>query len=337
MTVNPSSPEEAPAPPASTVSREKVELRILPRNSIQGSRRRPVFGRGFFRRFVSLGGAALVYLALLGIGAALFLFGLAGTAGPYEEALRGRLTPRGYLYAMGIGVVFFLLVLRALQVDLNRRWKGPERPRDKGERKEPWNWDYPWSTSWMAPDGEIVDVSTLGLVTFFAFVALSNALWLSGEPFFYVFLAFLDLLALAILAGVLRKLFQAVRFRRPVVIWEEIPVHPGGALKGRIAFPRDVRATGPARLTLRCVREQRDGAEDNDVFAVYRETREIPLPGEPGEPLDVLSFSFQVPRDLPGTSLVKKEPIYWQVVAEVPVAGPDLEVAFLAPVYQKRG
>ena len=75
-----------------------------------------MFGRGFFRRFVSLGGGALVFLALLGIGAALFLFGLAGTAGPYEEALRGRLTPRGYLYAMGIGMVFFLLVLRALQV-----------------------------------------------------------------------------------------------------------------------------------------------------------------------------------------------------------------------------
>ena len=189
----------------------------------------------------------------------------------------------------------------------------------------------------MLPDGEHFESSLLGKVTFFAFVALCNTLWFAGEPFFYIFLTFLDLIALAVLAGILRKAFQSVRFRRPVVIWEEIPVHPGGALKGRIAFPRDVRATGPARLTLRCVREQRDGAEDNDVFAVYRETREIPLPGEPGEPLDVLSFSFQVPRDLPGTSLVKKEPIYWQVVAEVPVAGPDLEVAFLAPVYQKRG
>lgn len=193
----------------------------------------------------------------------------------------------------------------------------------------------------MAPMGESVDNSILGRVTFFAFVALFNGAWLSGEPFFYVFLPLLDLLALYVLYRILRKGVQSVRFRRPVVIWEEIPAYVGSQLQGRIAFPRDVRATGPTRLTLRCVTEDgKTGAygetlADSAVFAIYRETREIPLPGEPGEPLDVLSFSFKIPHDLPGNSLLKKDPVYWQVVANVPVSGPDLEVAFLAPVYQK--
>ena len=193
----------------------------------------------------------------------------------------------------------------------------------------------------MTPEGDDVDSSMLGTVTFFAVVALFNALWLTGETFFYIFLTLLDLLALYVLYRLLRKGVQSVRFRTPVVIWEEIPVYPGSPLQGRVAFPRDVRAMGPTRLTLRCVREnQRPESEASpypEVNAVYRETYEVPLPGEPGEPLDILSFSFKVPRDQPGTALLNNEPVYWQLVVAVPVAGPDLEVAFLAPIYQKRG
>ena len=328
----------------STVSREKEQLRISPRSTLLSPDSGSVFGRGFFGLFFRLSATAiLVYLALLAAGAAVFVFGVAGTFGPYQEEL-ARYNPRIFLYAIGIGGVFFLLVLRALQVELNRqRLKSPRRPREKGAKKAPWTYDYPWSTSWMAPDGENhFETSLLGKVTFFAFVALCNTLWFSGEPFWYIFLTFLDLIALAVLFGILRKTFKSVRYRRPVVIWDEIPVHPGNVLQGRIAFPRDVRPRGPTRLTLRCVDEERArgglGVEgtDREVFAIYRETREIPLPGNPGEPLDVLSFAFQVPRNLPGTNLQTSGPTYWQVVAEVPVAGPDLEVAFLAPVYQKR-
>lgn len=336
MSVTPPSPEEGPVPETSTISREKEKLRLHPRAAIVPPGRGSVFGRRFFGLFFSMSAAAmLIFPALLAVGASVFLFGLAGTAGPYEEGLRASYSPRIFPYAMGIGAVFFLLVLRALQVELNRHWRRPERPRRKGDREKPWTWDYPWSASWMMPEGEHVESSLLGKVTFFAFVALCNTLWFAGEPFFYIFLTFLDLIALAVLASILRKAFQSVRFRRPVVIWEEIPVHPDGVLQGRIAFPRDVRPTGPTRLTLRCVVEER--GDFDEAYAVYRETLPIPLPGAPGEPLDVLSFSFKVPRNLPGNSLHVREPVYWQVAVEVPVAGPDLEVAFLAPVYQKRG
>lgn len=330
MTDMPSSSEEAPAPDAPTVSREKVLLTIAPRAALVLPGTGSGFGRGFFRRLVALGSGALVYLALMAIGIAVFLYGLAGNAaGPYK-------------IVAACGAVFFLLVLRAFQVALNRRRERLPRPRQKEDKRAPWTWDYPWSKSWMAPEGEDVNSNLLGSVTFFAVVALSNTLWLSGETFFYIFLTLFDLLALYVLYRLFRKGVQSVRFRRPVVIWEEIPVHQGGLLRGRIAFPRDVRAMGPTRLTLRCVLENKssgpsgEASPDADVYAVYRETHEVPLPGEPGEPLDVLSFSFQVPRDQPGTALLKTEPVYWHLVANVPVAGPDLEVAFLAPIYSKR-
>lgn len=317
--------EESTAPQTPTVSREKVLLGIASRDKVVLPGTGSGFGRGFFRRLAALGTGVLVYLALLAIGMAVFLFGLAGNeAGPYK-------------IVAACGAVFFLLVLRALQVDLNRKRERRPRPRQKEDKKAPWTWDYPWSTSWMAPDGEHVDSSLLGSVTFFAVVALCNTLWLAGETFFYIFLTLLDLLALYFLWRLLRKGVQSVRFRTPVVIWDAIPVYPGDPLQGKIAFPRDVRAVGPTRLTLRCMLENQTGAgQESDVFAVYRETYEVPLPGEPGEPLDVLSFSFKVPRDQPGTALLKKEPVYWHLVVNVPVAGPDLEVAFLAPIYQKR-
>jgi hypothetical protein len=329
MNATPPPPEEATeeglASNKPTVSREKVLLGIASRDKIATPGTGSGFGRGFFRRLAALGTGVLVYLALLAIGLAIVVFGLSGNeAGPYK-------------IVAACGAVFFLLVLRALQVNLNRKRERRPRPRQKDEKRAPWTWDYPWSTNWMAPDGEDVDSSLLGSVTFFAVVALCNTLWLTGETFFYIFLTLLDLLALYFLWRLLRKGVQSVRFRKPVVIWEEIPVYPGKPIKGKIAFPRDVRAMGPTRLTLRCMVEKQAGVgQDSDVFAIYRETYEVPLPGEPGEPLDVLSFSFQVPRDQPGTALMKNEPVYWHLVVNVPVAGPDLEVAFLAPIYRKR-
>lgn len=333
MPATPPPPEEA-LPETPTFSRERMKIRVPMRSSIATPDKGSVFGRGFLLRFVDLGGGALIFMALLSATGAVFLFGLLGTIGFFAEE-QARYSPRIFPYAMGIGAVLFLLVLRALQVELNRRREGPPRRPRRKDKSEPWTWDYPWSTSWMLPDGEDVDSSILGKMSFLAFVAICNTLWYSGEPFFYIFLTFLDLIALALLVATLRKVLQSLRFRRPVVIWQEIPVYLGGVLEGRIAFPRNVRPTGPAKLTLRCVVEKRGTFDES--FAVYRQTKEIPLSGGSSEPLDALSFSFKVPRSERGTDLLDRSATYWQVVAEVPVAGPDLEVAFLAPIYQKRG
>ena len=64
------------------------------------------------------------------------------------------------------------------------------------------------------------------------------------------------------------------------------------------------------------------------------ETREIPLPGK--DPLESIDFAFEIPYDQPGTDLTAEKPAYWQIVASVPLTGPDLETVFLAPVYQHK-
>ncbi|HVG09565.1 MAG TPA: hypothetical protein VNM67_17825 [Thermoanaerobaculia bacterium] len=331
--------EEVTAPaPESTISREKEKLWVTPsRGMIAWPGTSLVFGRGFFRRFRKLGTRAWLFLGFLTIGMAIFLVGLAGTIGPFKEGLSDSGQPTTFHGAMAVGIVLILMALRMLQVALADTGRS-ELPPNK-ERKAPWTWDYPWSKDWMRPDyGEHVGDTLLGRVMFFAMVALANAAWLTGEGCIHAILVVLDLVALLVLYNTLHRAFQSVRFRTPVVIWEEIPVFPGNLLQGRIAFPRDLRAMGPTRLSLRCVRDEKvseGGPANHQPCAIYQEIRKIPLPGEPGEPLDVLSFSFKVPGDMPGTNLVKNEPVYWQVVLSVPVSGPDLEAAFLAPIYQR--
>ena len=103
MSATPASPEEAPSRrPRPSPGRKKSSIFTRARRSPPGTG--SVFGRGFFRRFFSMSAtASLVFPALLAIGAGVFLFGLAGTVGPYEEGLRASYSPRIFPYAMGIG------------------------------------------------------------------------------------------------------------------------------------------------------------------------------------------------------------------------------------------
>lgn len=323
-----------------TVSREKERVVAPPRSAVPVPGAGPVFGRGFFRLFRE-SGIGCFFLVFLAVGSALFLFGLAGTFGPYKEGLRENGDPRFFLGAMAFGTVFCLVTLRMMQVALtetaNKRGK-------KGSKAEPWTWDHPWREDWMPPDYTGGGSGTvLGRVAFLALLGLFNVVWASPSWLLKGIVAFFDLFGLLILYDSLQKLYQWVRFRRPVVIWETLPAFLGGPLRGRVAFARGVRAAGPPRLTLRCVRDEwvESGSGKNrrsnlEPHAIYRQTIEVPLPGPPGEPLDVVDFAFDLPAGEPGTDLSKGEAVYWQVLVDVPLPGPNLETVFLAPVYSKR-
>lgn len=322
-----------------TVSREKERVIAPPRSAVPVPGAGPVFGRGFFRLFRE-SGIGWFFLLFLAVGSALFLFGLAGTVGPYKEGLRENGDPRFFLGAMAFGTVFCLVTLRMLQVALTET---ANKPGKKGRKAEPWTWDHPWREDWMPPDYTGGGGAVLGRVAFLALIGLFNVAWLSGSWVFRAIIVLLDLFALLIVYDTLHKIYQWVRFRRPVVIWETLPAFLGSQLRGRVAFARGVRAAGPPRLTLRCVRDEwiTTGSGKNrrnqlEPHAIYRQTIEIPLPGAPGEALDVIDFAFDLPTDQPGTDLSKGEAVYWQVLVDVPLPGPNLDTVFLAPVYQKR-
>jgi hypothetical protein len=315
----------------------KERIIAPPRSAVPSPGAGSVFGRGFFRNLRAAGGGGCFLLFFMSIGAGLFLFGVAGTFGPYKEGLRENGDPRFFLGAMAMGSVFFLVALRMLQLILTGV-QNERRPR--GNEKEPWTWDHPWSTGWMKPDYTGSGAGTvLGRVAFLALLGIFNVAWASGMLLFKIIISIFDLLGLLIIYDSVQKIVQWIRVRQPVVIWSQVPAFLGERLEGRIAFARRVAAQGPAKLTLRCVEDdwverQSDKHQTRELepFAVYKAEQEVELSGDS----DVVDFAFDLPRDQPGTNLGKAEAVYWQVLVSVPVTGPDLEAVFLAPAYRKR-
>jgi hypothetical protein len=302
----------------------------------------PGAGRAFGRGFVAglraePGGCFLLFFVLF--GAALFGFGLAGTFGPYKAALRENGDPRFFLAAMAFGTVFCLVALRMLQVVLTGGANEARRLRARGAKDRPWEWDYPWRPAGMRPDysGD-AGGSVLGRVAFLALIGLFNIAL--GAPSWLLrgIVVVLDLFGLLILYDSLAKLLQWARFREPSVAWGSFPALLGGPLAATVRFPRRLRPAGPARATLRCLQDEwtersttNGTRRELEPQSLYTETREIALPDAPLASLDV---RFEVPGDLPGTNLGKDEATYWQLLVRVPVAGPDFETVFLAPVYR---
>lgn len=317
----------------------KERIIAPPRSAVPVPGAGSAFGRGFFRNLRAAGGGGCFLLFFMSIGAGLFLFGVAGTFGPYKEGLRENGDPRFFLAAMAMGSVFFLVALRMLQLALTGA-QNERRPR--GDAKEPWTWDHPWSTRWMKPDYTGSGAGTvLGRVAFLALLGIFNVAWASDSLLFKIIVSIFDLFGLLIVYDSVQKIVQWIRIRQPVVIWSQVPAFLGERLEGRIAFARRVAAQGPAKLTLRCVEDDwvdrpasdnSGGTRELQPFAVYKAEQEFELSGDS----DVVDFAFDLPKDQPGTNLAKAEAVYWQVLVSVPVVGPDLEAVFLAPVYRKR-
>lgn len=330
----PSPPADEGSPVAApTISRVKERLFAPTRDAMPASSAGPVFGRHFFRLLRENSGGYFLLL-FMGIGLGLFLLGLAGNFG--RKGLVADGDPRFFWVAMLIGAIMILASLQALRSLLT-----PNANRERiGPKSEPWTWDHPWRKEWMARDYADGTSTVLGRLMLFTVTILAT-LAARSEPsclFTGVAIGF-GLASLLVVYDALRRLSHWLRFRHPVVIWSAIPTFQGEMLAGRIAYARPVRATAPPRVMLRCVREDwlepvgEKGSRSLQPFAIYRETHEIPLPGK--DPLESIDFAFEVPHDQPGTNLATEKATYWQVVVDVPLAGPDLETVFLAPIYQR--
>jgi len=326
-------PDESAPWTAPVVSRDREELPLPPRSAVSAPDAEAVFGRGAFRRLWERP-EGYVPLALLGLGLALFLFGVEGTID--KEGLGRNRDPEGFVAAMAFGALFSAVALRRLQIFLTgaaRKDRSARSPED-----EPWTWDHPWRQEWMAPD-YTSSGSMLGSVGFLAFVAVANLVWVSDSwPLRGIVLLF-DLLGLIILYDLLKRGSQWLRFRHPVVTWQTLPAFLGDRLEGRVSLARSVLPAGRPRVTLRCVQDEwttRVGQTSRELqpFAIYKQTRELPLAAL-GEPLDYVDFGFDLPDGLPGTNLATDRAVYWQIQAIVPAAGPDFESVFLAPVYRR--
>ena len=310
------------------VVEEEREQIFEPQRSTQGAER--VFGPGLFARVREKQGLSLFLTGVLGLG--LWLLGLG------IGRLTGRLaSPEGASpwVVLAWGSFCFFGALWVLRVNLARA----ESERRARRTDLPWTWDHPWRPEWMAPDQRPWSGLLLGRLAALALIAVLNVVmpWEEGCVPRGIVIA-VDVLALWLLYDSFRKLAQWLRFRHPIVTWVSLPAFLGESLEGRISFARPVRPSGPPQLTLRCVHEEVErsgGTEQRKLFRVYSQTQNLLL--EDGEPMDYLDFAFELPGpvDSLATSLHAHEPVYWQLLVKVPVAGPDLEARFLAPVYRK--
>lgn len=317
-----------------TISREKERLFAPARDTVPAPGAGPLFGRRFFRQLRENTGGYFLLL-FTGIGVGLFLMGLTNTLG--QDAMESDTSLLSRAVPMLIGSIFILgslqMLVSLLAPEINRERVGPAA--------EPWTWDHPWRKEWMARDYASGSNSILGRLVVIPVTGLATTAALSEPSCVFTAVASgFGAVSVLVVYDALRRLIQWLRFRHPVVIWSSIPTFQGETLAGRIAYARPVRATAPPRVTLRCVREdwlEPVGPKQSrslQPFAVYRETHEVPLPGK--DALEWIDFAFEVPYDQPGTDLAAEKPTYWQVVVYVPLAGPDLETVFLAPVYQHK-
>lgn len=319
-------------------SRERQRLFAPPRLALAAAGEPSAFGRGFWRRLRE-SGAGCFLPAFIAVGLALALFGVAGTVGPWRDSLRENGDPRFFLAAMAFGAVFMFVALRMLQVVLTSTQNAARRRERPVSRREPWTTDHPWTPEGMAPDyGGQTGGSILGRVAFLAFIALFNIALGSPEILLKVIVAVFDLLGLLILYDSLRAMVQAARRIHPTMRWTTFPAFTGGRLEGVLTLRPPLSVQGPVRATLRCLQDEHTQSSSEEVaslepFMVYEQKLEVPASGKTGE----LPLGFDIPADLPGNRLGREEAIYWQVALEIPIAGPDFETVFLAPVYERTG
>jgi hypothetical protein len=319
-------------------SRERKAIFAPPRNA------QPLPGEGgggwaAWLNAVRNGGWFL--LLFMTIGLAMFAFGVAGTFGPYRDGLRENGDPRFFYAMMAMGALFALIALRMLQVAATGSGHELRRMKTRVDPRQPWTGDYPWKPAGQDPEGAgSPGGMILGRVAFLGFIAFFNLAWTSGQLAFRIVIVVLDLFALLIIYDSLQKLWQGLRYARPRILWLTFPAFTGSRLEASFRSRRRLHVTGPVRVTLRCVEDgwrERPNNEPSQLepFQIYEQVTEIPL-AEDQAWIDSLRIDVAIPEDLPGTDLSKDEAVYWQLLAQVPVLGPDFESVFLAPVYERR-
>lgn len=214
----------------------------------------------------------------------------------------------------------------------------PRPPRQDGVLEGPWMSDHPWRVEGQEPDytPETRHYMALRLGILAGIVALNFLLpW--APPLLETLILLVDAAGVIVIFDTLNKLWYGYWNRKPRMRWTRFPAHVGGRLEGVLVARPSPEVIGPVLGVLRCVQDERITSESGEVtyepMVLYRRMAEFPVPGDR---LKEVAITFDVPADLPGTDLGRPDAIYWQLALRIPVVGPDDEMVYLAPVYDKR-
>ena len=250
-------------------------------------------GRAYWRGLASAPAAFMLLFALVGVGLA--ALGVWGRFVASPERAAEMADPEFYLVAIAFGVVFVLVpvqMLRVLLTSVARTRQFAARAAGEGPF---WARDHDWKTGGMGPDYEEMGASTFGTLTVILLIALFNIALAGGPLGLKILVLLFDAFGLLLVYNWVSKVVNRARFRRPTIVWHTLPAHPGGLVAATVRFAVPLTVTGPARATLRCVRDV-PGEPSRDAGAValqptssFREVREFAC----SSPLTSLDLRFQ--------------------------------------------
>jgi hypothetical protein len=208
----------------------------------------------------------------------------------------------------------------------------------------PWTSDNDWDSRGARPDGaQVGGVAALfGRLFFFVFVGLLNILWTvpirgGGRFVVAILVGFFDLIALAAVVEMILRMVQTARVGSTKLVWRKMPFFTGERFEAVFQTSRTMHPNGPPTVTLRRI-EQRNDVEERDGVApglhpyeAWSSTKALPEFAQGA--MTSIPFAIDVPAGQPGTDLSTRECTYWLLAVSVPVAGPDVQAAFLVPIY----
>ncbi|HRQ63589.1 MAG TPA: hypothetical protein PKZ76_01765 [Xanthomonadaceae bacterium] len=158
-----------------------------------------------------------------------------------------------------------------------------------------------------------------------SFSAFGAAVELSGEvPWLAVVIVF-DVILLLVVAALLLRALQRMRFGRPALHLQTFPARIGGTFEAELHLPRGAHATGPARVRLiSCAAGGEDATRDYEEALTYDTA---------GKQVHRLHMRFDLPADAPGTRLRDAPRVTWRLEISIATRGPDFSASFLVPVY----
>jgi hypothetical protein len=249
------------------------------------------------------------------------------------------------LVPFAFGAIFGLAGLLVSSIGIKNILDGAAPPPARGG--EPWTGDNDRDPKGARPDGAQVGgvAAFFGRLFFFVFIGFLNILWTvpmqaGGRVVVAIVLGLFDLVALAVLVEMIRRVVQAARVGSTKLAWRKMPFFTGERFDAVFQTSRTMHPNGPPTVTLRRI-EQRNDVEPRDgvaaglhAYEAWSTTKALPEFAEGA--MTSFPFSIDVPASQPGTDLSTRECTYWQLSVNVPVKGPDVQAVFLVPIYERR-
>lgn len=184
----------------------------------------------------------------------------------------------------------------------------------------------PWGREWLGAGVGLVILGGLGLGAWTAAwsgIAAGDVRWMAGAALWGV--GSTSLLLQGSILGT-----RWLRFRDVVLRLDPFPASPGGQLGGSVEIPLGPLDARACRVRVTCTRVESEGdsthrevlwaAEGHPRLQRWRTGRQR------------VSFTFDLPADLPCSRPHGNDGCDWHVGVYAPRPGPDLDLAFLVPV-----